>query len=43
MSPNIQEIHGVDPSTTTFQDILNLVHPDDMQFVAKAEELVGDL
>jgi DNA-binding CsgD family transcriptional regulator len=39
MSPSVREIHGLDPETTTFQDILNQIHPDDMPFVAKAEDV----
>ncbi|MFV5697889.1 LuxR C-terminal-related transcriptional regulator [Flavobacterium sp. ZT3R17] len=37
VSPSIAEIHGFDPETVTFDDILNTIHPDDMEFVAKAE------
>lgn len=38
VSPSIQDIHGFDPETVTFDDIINSIHPDDMDFVAKAEE-----
>lgn len=38
VSPSIQDIHGFDPETVTFDDIINSIHPDDMEFVAKAEE-----
>jgi DNA-binding CsgD family transcriptional regulator len=38
VSPSIKEIHGFDPDTVTFDDIINAIHPDDMDFVAKAEE-----
>ncbi|WP_160152079.1 LuxR C-terminal-related transcriptional regulator [Microbulbifer sp. ALW1] len=38
ISPKVAEIHDLDPETVTFQDILNQVHPDDMPFVARAEE-----
>jgi DNA-binding CsgD family transcriptional regulator len=37
VSPSITDIHGFDPETVTFDDILNTIHPDDMEFVAKAE------
>jgi DNA-binding CsgD family transcriptional regulator len=37
VSPSIVDIHGLDPKTVTFNDILNTIHPDDMDFVAKAE------
>lgn len=37
VSSSITEIHGFDPETVTFDDILNTIHPDDMGFVAKAE------
>ncbi|SER85328.1 LuxR C-terminal-related transcriptional regulator [Pedobacter rhizosphaerae] len=38
ISPGVEEIHGLRPEKTTFQDILDCIHPDDMAFVAKAEE-----
>ncbi|WPR70293.1 LuxR C-terminal-related transcriptional regulator [Flavobacterium sp. NG2] len=38
VSPSIQDIHGFDPETVTLDDIINSIHPDDMDFVAKAEE-----
>lgn len=37
VSPSITDIHGFDPKTVTFDDILKTIHPDDMEFVAKAE------
>ncbi|MCW8981182.1 MULTISPECIES: LuxR C-terminal-related transcriptional regulator [Altibacter] len=37
VSEAIEEIHGFDPKTVTFNDILDTIHPDDMDFVAKAE------
>lgn len=37
VSPSITEIHGFDPETVTFDDVLNTIHPDDMEFVTKAE------
>jgi DNA-binding CsgD family transcriptional regulator len=37
VSPSIRDIHGFDPETVTFDDILNTIHPDDMSFVASAE------
>jgi DNA-binding CsgD family transcriptional regulator len=37
ISPAIAEIHGFDPETVTFNDILGAIHPDDIDFVAKAE------
>ncbi len=41
ISSGFEEIHGIDPDTIhTIDDILNLTHPDDMGFVAKAEERV---
>src|SRR5690606_23531333 len=39
VSPSIKEIHGFDPETVTFYDILGTIHPDDMEFVAKAEKI----
>lgn len=38
VSPSIAAIHGFDPETVTFDDVINSIHPDDMNFVAKAEE-----
>jgi len=38
VSPSINDIHGFDPETVTFDDILNTIHPEDMSFVASAEE-----
>lgn len=43
MSPLIEEIHGLDPSTATFQDILDQIHPEDMPFVTKAEAMAFDI
>jgi DNA-binding CsgD family transcriptional regulator len=38
VSPSIYDIHGLDPNTVTFDDILNTIHPDDMEFVSNAEK-----
>lgn len=38
ISPSIQDIHGFDPQTVTLDDIIKSIHPEDMNFVAKAEE-----
>ena len=38
MSDSVKPILGFNPSTTTFDDIINSLHPDDMPFVVKAEE-----
>lgn len=38
VSPSILDIHGLDPETVTFYDILGTIHPEDMEFVAKAEQ-----
>lgn len=40
MSPSILNVLGLDPDTTKFQDIIDRMHPDDMDFVAKAEETI---
>jgi DNA-binding CsgD family transcriptional regulator len=37
ISPAITEIHGFDPETVTFNDVLGAIHPDDIDFVTKAE------
>lgn len=38
ISDSVQQIHGLDPTAATFQDILDQIHPDDMAFVARAED-----
>ena len=40
LHPSIKSVLGLDPSTTTFNDIINQIHPDDIGFVANAEETV---
>jgi DNA-binding CsgD family transcriptional regulator len=35
----IAEIHGFDPEMLCFNDILGAIHPDDVNFVAKAEAI----
>jgi DNA-binding CsgD family transcriptional regulator len=37
ISPSLYEIHGFDPETLLFNDILGAIHPDDIDFVVKAE------
>lgn len=37
ISPAIAEIHGFNPETVSFNDILGAIHTDDVDFVAKAE------
>ena len=37
ISPEVERIHDLNLESITFQDILNQVHPDDMDFVARAE------
>jgi len=39
ISPAIAEIHGFNSETISFNDILGAIHPDDVQFVAKAEAI----
>ena len=43
VSSTIKEIHGVDPDTVTFSDILNLIHPEDVDFVSKTEQKAAEL
>jgi hypothetical protein len=38
VSSSIKDIHNFDPKTVTFDDIINSIHPEDLDFVAKAEE-----
>ena len=42
VSPAITKIHGFDLKTVSFNEILGAIHPDDIAFVAKAEELATD-
>jgi DNA-binding NarL/FixJ family response regulator len=42
VSASINEIHGFDHETVTFNDILSIGHPDDTDFVVKAEAAVSD-
>ncbi len=37
ISPSLYEMHDFDPETITFNDILGAIHPDDIDFVIKAE------
>ena len=39
MSVSVEAILGYGHQTVTFDDILNSMHPDDMDFVAKAEDM----
>lgn len=47
MSPQVEAIHGLVPDQVCFQDILDQIHPDDMDYVSRAEartfELFKDL
>jgi len=37
ISPGIEGIHGLDATNVTFNDVLAAIHPDDIDFVIKAE------
>lgn len=37
MSSSLFDMHGFDPETINFNDILGAIHPDDIDFVIKAE------
>ncbi|WP_223150993.1 LuxR C-terminal-related transcriptional regulator [Flavobacterium ajazii] len=37
ISPSLFEMHNFSPETITFNDILGAIHPDDIEFVIKAE------
>ena len=41
VSPSIKEIHGFDPTTVKFNDILLTMHPEEMDFVTNAEASVA--
>jgi DNA-binding CsgD family transcriptional regulator len=42
ISQSITDMHGFDPETVVFNDILSIIHPDDVDFVGKAEAAVSD-
>lgn len=42
VSPAIQDIHGLDPETVVFDDVLERIHPDDVDFVAKTEAALAN-
>jgi len=37
VSDGIKDIHGIDAETVTFNDILSFIHPEDIDFVSRAE------
>lgn len=37
ISPSLYDTHGFDPDNTTFNDILDAIHPEDLDFVVRAE------
>lgn len=37
ISPSLFQLHDFDPDTITFNDVLGAIHPDDINFVVKAE------
>lgn len=37
ISPSMFQLHDFDPETITFNDVLGAIHPDDINFVVKAE------
>jgi DNA-binding CsgD family transcriptional regulator len=43
MTPSVKEIHGLDPETITFDDILSMIHPDDVEYVSRAEQKLNEL
>lgn len=42
VSSPIKDIHGFEPKTVTFNDILSTIHPDDIPFVSKVETTIAD-
>jgi len=40
ISPAVKEVLGVEPSSVTFDDIISHVHPEDINYVAQAEDLL---
>lgn len=43
VSPSIRDIHGLDPDKVAFQEILDRMHPEDMDFVSRAEAKAFEL
>jgi DNA-binding CsgD family transcriptional regulator len=37
ISPSLYEMHGFNPETLNFNEVLGAIHPDDIDFVVKAE------
>jgi DNA-binding CsgD family transcriptional regulator len=42
ISSEITEIHGFDPETVSFTNILETIHPDDIEFITRAEASIAD-
>lgn len=42
VSPAITEIHGFNPETVVFNDVLGAIHPDDVDFVVNTEASIVD-
>ncbi|KUJ83809.1 LuxR family transcriptional regulator [Microbulbifer flavimaris] len=42
VSPSIKSVLGLDPGQVVLQDILDRMHPDDTEFVARAEQAAFD-
>lgn len=40
ISPSLYEMHDFDPETITFNHVLGAIHPDDIEFVVKAEDFL---
>lgn len=43
VSPAIYDMHGFNPETVAFKDVIETIHPDDVAFVAKAEGSIANL
>ncbi|MHA4894203.1 LuxR C-terminal-related transcriptional regulator [Pedobacter sp. PWIIR3] len=43
VNKSITEMHGFDPETVIFNDILSIIHPEDVDFVGKTEAAISDL
>lgn len=40
ISPSIYEMHGFNPESISFNDVLGAIHPEDVSFVIKAEDFL---
>ena len=42
ISQSIRDVHGFEPESTSFSDILGTIHPDDISYVQKTEAAIAE-